>query len=136
MNNQTSKMSAEQQILHQGLTKWIETQQDNVIAFIEQGGGLIVKAIGETEHIMLYETDDDLLVEVVFTPRENSTKYGKIFVYGYGEVEVELDTFLNEIVDFLRADKGYALSLDPPLDVEIDEDDVEIINGDDSVFDL
>lgn len=54
-------MSAEQKILHQGLAKWIETQQDNVMAFIEQGGGLFVKAIGETEHLMLYETASTIL---------------------------------------------------------------------------
>lgn len=126
-----------QELLHIGLSRWAETQQDNVMAFIEQGGGLVVKSIGDTEHIMLYETDDELLIEVVFSRREKkSPRFGKINVYGYGEVEVELESFLNEIVDFLRADKGFALSLDLPLDVEIDDDEVEIINGDDSVFDL
>lgn len=126
-----------QATLHQGLKRWVETQQDNLMPFIEQDGGGYVTSVGDTEHLQIYETDDELLIEVVFSRREEADQYGVIHVYGYGDVEVELDTFLNEIVEFLKADKSYALTLDLPLDVVIDEDDeVEIINGDDSVFDL
>lgn len=108
-----------QATLHQGLKRWVETQQDNLMPFIEQDGGVQVDSVGDTEHLVFMIDDDETAFEAVFLRSEGSELYDTIYIYEYDCVEVEWNSWCAELIQFIDDSAAAKQTLAQKMDVRV-----------------